>query len=63
MKIGIVNSLPAAVEAIRRALESTSRYQVLWVAEDGAEAVEKRTKSEIAGQPTPPSGPVLRAAR
>lgn len=39
MKIGIVNDLPLAVEALRRALAFNSRHQVLWTASNGAEAV------------------------
>ena len=40
MKIGIVNDLPIAVEALRRALAPKTDHQVIWVAHDGAEAVE-----------------------
>jgi chemotaxis response regulator CheB len=40
MKIGIVNDLPMAVVAIRHALAATTRHEVSWVAQDGAEAVE-----------------------
>jgi chemotaxis response regulator CheB len=40
MKIGIVNDLPIAVEALRRVLASKLEHQVIWVARNGAEAVE-----------------------
>lgn len=40
MRIGIVNDLPMAVEAQRRALlETNGAHQIAWVARDGAEAV------------------------
>ncbi len=41
MKIGIVNDMPLAVEALRRALALEPAHQVIWVAGDGAEAVAK----------------------
>ncbi|NPT54544.1 chemotaxis response regulator protein-glutamate methylesterase [Paraburkholderia elongata] len=40
MKIGIVNDLPLAVEALRRALAVRHDYEVLWVAQDGQQAVD-----------------------
>ena len=40
MNIGIVNDLPLAVEAMRRALALRPEYHVLWVATDGAQAVD-----------------------
>lgn len=40
MKIGIVNDLPIAVEALKRALALKPRHQIAWVAKNGAEAVE-----------------------
>lgn len=40
MKIGIVNDLPIAVEALRRALVLKAEHQVVWAARDGAEAIE-----------------------
>lgn len=40
MKIGIVNDMPMAVEALRRTMISGG-HQVLWVAENGAIAVER----------------------
>jgi two-component system, chemotaxis family, response regulator WspF len=41
MKIGIVNDLPMAVEALRRALALSPRHEVIWTANDGAEAVAR----------------------
>ncbi|KWK22309.1 chemotaxis response regulator protein-glutamate methylesterase [Burkholderia stagnalis] len=40
MNIGIVNDLPLAVEAMRRAIARRADHRVLWVATDGAQAVE-----------------------
>lgn len=40
MKIGIVNDLPMAVEALRRALTQKPGHQVVWVARNGTEAVD-----------------------
>lgn len=40
MRIGIVNDVALAIEAIRRVLLRDSRHQVAWVARDGQEAVE-----------------------
>jgi two-component system response regulator WspF len=39
MKIGIVNDLPTAAEALRRAIALQPAHEVIWVAHDGAEAV------------------------
>ena len=39
MKIGIVNDMPLALEALRRALSGEPRHQVIWTAKDGAEAL------------------------
>lgn len=39
MKIGIVNDLPIAVEALRRALEFRPQHQIAWVARDGAHGI------------------------
>ena len=39
MRIGIVNDLPLAVEALKRALALKPGHQVAWVAHHGAEAV------------------------
>lgn len=41
MKIGIVNDLPMAAEALRRAVALEPEYEVIWVAQDGAEAVAR----------------------
>lgn len=40
MNIGIVNDLPLAVEAMRRAIALRAGHRVLWVAIDGAQAVD-----------------------
>lgn len=40
MKIGIVNDLPIAVEMLRRAVSLRPEHQVIWVANDGRQAVE-----------------------
>ncbi|MEG5266718.1 chemotaxis response regulator protein-glutamate methylesterase [Pseudomonas sp. JDS28PS106] len=39
MKIAIVNDMPMAVEALRRALAFEPAHQIVWVARNGAEAV------------------------
>ena len=39
MRIAIVNDMPMAVEALRRALAFEPAHQVVWVAYNGAEAV------------------------
>ena len=39
MRIAIVNDMPLAVEALRRALAFEPAHQVIWVAGDGLEAV------------------------
>jgi two-component system, chemotaxis family, response regulator WspF len=39
MKIGIVNDMPLAVEALRRAVAIDPEHQVLWTAGNGADAV------------------------
>lgn len=41
MKIAIVNDMPMAVEALRRAVALEPAHEVVWVAGDGAEAVRK----------------------
>ncbi|MCQ6258974.1 chemotaxis response regulator protein-glutamate methylesterase [Pseudomonas sp. Q11] len=41
MKIAIVNDMPLAVEALRRALAFEPAHQLVWVAADGAEAVQR----------------------
>jgi two-component system response regulator WspF len=40
MRIAIVNDSPMAAEALRRAVTSAPGHQVVWIARDGAEAVE-----------------------
>ena len=39
MRIGIVNDMPLAVEAIRRALAQEPAHRIAWVASDGAQGV------------------------
>ena len=39
MKIGIVNDLALAVEALRRALRGRPEHTIIWTAADGGEAV------------------------
>ncbi|POA27996.1 MULTISPECIES: chemotaxis response regulator protein-glutamate methylesterase [unclassified Pseudomonas] len=41
MKIAIVNDMPMAVEALRRALAFEPAHEVVWVARNGAEAVQR----------------------
>jgi len=41
MKIAIVNDMAMAVEALRRALAFEPAHQIVWVASNGAEAVER----------------------
>ncbi len=41
MKIAIVNDMPMAVEALRRAVAFEPAHQVVWVASNGAEAVQR----------------------
>lgn len=41
MKIAIVNDMPLAVEALRRALALEPAHELIWVAGDGQEAVER----------------------
>jgi two-component system, chemotaxis family, response regulator WspF len=41
MKIAIVNDMPMAVEALRRALAFEPAHEVVWVASNGAEAVQR----------------------
>ncbi len=47
MKIGIVNDLPMASEALRRAIALEPQHEVIWVANDGAQALA------LCGQQTP----------
>ncbi len=46
MKIGIVNDLFIITESLRRAVISTSEHQVIWVAFNGAEAIEQCAKQK-----------------
>ena len=46
MRIGIVNDLPMAVEALRRAIMLRPAHQIIWVARHGAEAVELCTREK-----------------
>lgn len=41
MKIAIVNDVPLAREALRRAVAAVPDHQIAWTASDGAEAIEK----------------------
>jgi two-component system response regulator WspF len=41
MRIAIVNNMLLAVEALRRVVNSVPDYEIVWVARNGAEAVEK----------------------
>ena len=41
MRIAIVNDLMMAVEALRRAIEGVEGYEVVWIARDGSQAVQK----------------------
>lgn len=45
MRIGIVNDLSMAREALRRAVLSTPGHEVVWMAGDGAEAIEKTRRN------------------
>jgi len=45
MRIGIVNDMPLAVEALQRALAVKPDYRVIWVARNGMEAVELCAKA------------------
>ncbi|OGQ95051.1 MAG: chemotaxis response regulator protein-glutamate methylesterase [Deltaproteobacteria bacterium RIFOXYD12_FULL_57_12] len=40
MRIGIVNDLTIAVESLRQALSSAPEHRIIWVARNGAEAVQ-----------------------
>lgn len=44
MRIGIVNDMALATEALRRVVESKPEYRVAWTAKDGAEAVQRCAK-------------------
>ncbi|VXC81859.1 Chemotaxis response regulator protein-glutamate methylesterase of group 3 operon [Pseudomonas sp. 8Z] len=41
MRIAIANDMPLAVEALRRALASEPQHELIWVAADGEEAVQR----------------------
>jgi two-component system response regulator WspF len=41
MRIGLVNDMPLALEALRRVLVREPRHQIAWTARDGAEAVRR----------------------
>ena len=41
MRIAIVNDMPMAVEALRRALSLEPAHEVVWVANNGLEAVQR----------------------
>ncbi|WP_234696878.1 response regulator, partial [Pseudomonas savastanoi] len=41
MKIAIVNDMPMAIEALRRALAFEPAHQIIWVASNGADAVQR----------------------
>ncbi|HLA30720.1 MAG TPA: chemotaxis response regulator protein-glutamate methylesterase [Pseudomonas sp.] len=41
MKIAIVNDMPLAVEALRRALAFAPQHEIVWTAGDGAEALRR----------------------
>ncbi|UXI68593.1 chemotaxis response regulator protein-glutamate methylesterase [Tahibacter amnicola] len=44
MRIGIVNDLPLAIEALRSALSLRPHHKIAWIARDGLEAVEFCTR-------------------
>lgn len=44
MRIGIVNDMPLAIEALRRVLAQAPQHQVIWTAADGVEAVALATR-------------------
>lgn len=46
MKIAIVNDLPIAQTALQRIVQTVPNYQVIWKAQNGAEAVEKCAKNK-----------------
>lgn len=46
MKIGIVNDMFMAVEAMRRVLAGSGAHQVAWIARDGVQAVEMCAKDK-----------------
>jgi two-component system, chemotaxis family, response regulator WspF len=46
MKIAIVNDRPTAVAAIRQAVQTVPDYQVIWTAQDGAEAIARCAQNQ-----------------
>ena len=44
MRIAIVNDMMMAVEALRRVVTTVAEYEIAWIANNGAEAVEKCAK-------------------
>jgi chemotaxis response regulator CheB len=46
MRIGIVNDMPMAAEALRRVLVLAPQHHIAWIARDGAEAVELCAKTK-----------------
>ena len=44
MRIGIVNDVEMAREALRRVLASSPKHEVAWTADDGEEAVAQRAR-------------------
>ena len=51
MKIAIVNDMPMAVEALRRALAFEPAHQVIWVAGNGEEAVQTVCRTDAGPDP------------
>ena len=41
MRIAIVNDVPMAIEAMRRVILSSRKYQIAWTAADGSQALER----------------------
>src|SRR5262245_60790682 len=41
MRVGIVNDVPLAVEALRRVVASNKVHEIAWIAYDGEQAVQK----------------------
>ena len=51
MRIGIVNDMRAACEALRRVVDSLPDHQVIWTAFDGVEAPPQSVPDGLAQQP------------
>jgi len=47
MKIAIVNDMPMAIEALRRALAFEPAHQIIWVASNGADAVQRESQWRV----------------